>query len=233
MTSPATFDPQHPKLKLLTTIVNRPDAGKVIRFLHDNHFHFQFTLLGEGTIGAELMELLGLGNADKTVVMCVSLAAHVDSCLIDLAQVMSLRSAGKGIAFTVPLQGMTLPKHGLLSKALQENLEHEVDMMNESITHSVILALVNPGNSQEVVSCAKKLGATGGTVISARRTGLSEAVNFLGLPIQEEKELVSILVSRDILHPIVDKLNAAFGLPTPARGIIISLPVDSVVGLRI
>lgn len=227
----------HPRLKMLVTIVNRPDADKVVRFLHDRRFHFQFTVMAQGTVGAELIELLGLGNSDKTIVACVSPGSHVESSLIDLAQVMSLRSAGKGIAFTIPLQGISLPKHGMLSKEAQahlnENLEHEVDNMSESITHSVIVALVNQGNSEEVVSLAKRLGATGGTVVNARRTGIADAVNFLGLPIQEEKELVAILVSREILKPITDALNTSFGLDTPAHGMILSLPVDSVVGLRV
>lgn len=225
------------RLKMLVTIVNRPDADKVVKFFHDRRFHFLFKVMGQGTIGAELMELLGLGTLDKTIVVCLSSSLQLDNCLIDLAQVMSLKSAGKGIAFTIPLQGMSFPSHTHIAKVyrehLQNNLEHEVDSMNESITHSVIVALVNQGNSTEVVSCAKKLGATGGTVINARRAGMSDAVNFLGLPIQEEKEMVTILVDREMLHPITEALNTQFGFDTPAHGIILSLPVDSVVGLRV
>ncbi len=228
---------RHPRLKMLVTIVNRPDKEKVVNFLHDRRFHFQFSVMGRGTIGAELMELLGLGSAEKAIVSCISPAIHIEECLMDLVQVMSLKSAGTGIAFTIPLQGMVIPRHGPMAKAveehLQENMEQEVDKMNESITHSVIVALVNQGNSIDVVTTAKKHGATGGTVINARRTGMSEAVNFLGLPISEEKELVAILVSREVLHKIMDELNKEHGLTTPARGMFLSLPVDSVVGLRV
>ena len=98
-------------------------------------------------------------------------------------------------------------------------------------SHEVIFCIVNAGFSDEVMDAARKLGATGGTVIRARGTANAEAEKLFGISIQPEKEIVMILINSAIKNDILHALYKAVGLQTPGQGIAFSLPVESVVGL--
>ena len=59
----------------------------------------------------------------------------------------------------------------------------------------LIVAIVNRGFSDLVMDAARKAGASGGTILHGRGTGVHEAAQFFGVAIQPEKELV--LTGRD------------------------------------
>ena len=97
--------------------------------------------------------------------------------------------------------------------------------------HEVIFCIVNSGYSDLVMDAAKKLGARGGTVISARGTANKDAESFFGITIEPEKDLVMILVPASIKDDVMHALYKEAGLDTPGQGIAFAMPVDSVVGL--
>jgi len=97
--------------------------------------------------------------------------------------------------------------------------------------HEVIFCIVNAGFSDLVMDAAKKLGARGGTVIHARGTANLEAEKLFGITVQPEKEIVMILVPREIKDDILHALYRETGLDSEGQGIAFALPVNSVVGL--
>ena len=97
--------------------------------------------------------------------------------------------------------------------------------------HQVIFCIVNSGYSDIVMESAKKLGATGGTVINARGTASKDAETFFGITIEAEKEIVMILVPSNKKEAIFKALYEDAGLDKDGQGIAFSLPVDSVVGI--
>ncbi len=98
-------------------------------------------------------------------------------------------------------------------------------------THEAIFCIVNDGYSETVMEAAKKYGARGGTVISARGTAGKEAEKFFGVTVQPEKEIVMILVPAEKKEDILRALYKEAGLDAAGQGIAFSLPVDSVVGI--
>lgn len=226
-------------LKILVVIVNRTDGEKTTKLLRNKHFILQFTCMAQGTQGSDILNLFGLDSINKAVVLCLAPGFRLKAELMEIAEGLNLKKPGKGIAFTIPLDGISLPKippekfH--LSEHLHENIknmETEVDKMNNDITHSIILAVINQGNSEELVKTAKASGAKGGTVINARRTGIEDAVKFFGITLQAEKEIVAILTERDSKQAIMDAIDESFGMQSPAHGIILSVPVDGIVGVE-
>lgn len=97
--------------------------------------------------------------------------------------------------------------------------------------HEVIFCIVNAGFSDAVMDAAKEFGARGGTVIHARGTANIESEKLFGITIQPEKEVVMILVPKEIKNDILHALYKAVGLNTPGQGIAFSMPVDATVGL--
>ncbi len=99
-------------------------------------------------------------------------------------------------------------------------------------THEAIVCIVNAGFSDTVMDTAKEVGAGGGTVLFARGTADLEAERFFKITVQPEKELVMILVKKELKDDILHALYKSVGLKTPGQGIAFSMPVGSVVGLR-
>ena len=98
--------------------------------------------------------------------------------------------------------------------------------------YELILALTNRDSSDEVMAAARLAGATGGTLLHARMLGEQQSEHFLGIPLQKEKELVAILARREYKLPIMQTIAEKAGLHTPAETVVLSLPVDSLEGLR-
>ena len=97
--------------------------------------------------------------------------------------------------------------------------------------YEVILCIINAGFSEVVMDTAKKLGAGGGTVIHGRGTASKEAEKIFNITIQPEKEIVMILVKKEIKDSILKGLYDTIGLDTNAQGIAFTLSVDDVIGI--
>ena len=98
---------------------------------------------------------------------------------------------------------------------------------------SLVIAIVNQGFSEEVMAAARPAGATGGTVISGRRAGGEETLQLWGFGVQQEREAVLILCRTEEKVAIMEAVRAACGLESEAKGVLLSLPVDSVAGLEL
>lgn len=95
----------------------------------------------------------------------------------------------------------------------------------------VIFVIVNAGFADDVMAAARECGARGGTVINARGTAKEEAEKKYGIVIEPEKEIILILVTKDIKEPILHAIYQKVGLNSPGQGIAFCLPVDDVMGL--
>ncbi len=90
----------------------------------------------------------------------------------------------------------------------------------------LIVAIVNRGFSDLVMDAARAAGASGGTILHGRGTGVHEAVQFFGVAIHPEKEIVLILTRTEERHKIMAaiaegaELNCAGPRPDllPSRG---------------
>ena len=93
------------------------------------------------------------------------------------------------------------------------------------------MAILNRGFSDVAMSAARSAGAKGGTVISAKSSGLHEEETFFGISILPEKELVMILTSEESKNAIMRSIIKHVGIETEGGGLIFSLPVTDVEGI--
>ncbi len=98
--------------------------------------------------------------------------------------------------------------------------------------YEMVLCVVNEGYADVVMEAVKREGARGGTVIRARGTAGKEAEERFHITIQPEKDLVLLVVSREIKDIILHTIYKSAGLSTPGQGIAFSIPVNSAVGLK-
>jgi len=99
-------------------------------------------------------------------------------------------------------------------------------------SHELIYVIVNEGCSDMVMHAARPAGASGGTVIQGRGTGVKQAEKFLGISLANEKDIVLILAEADKKSAIMKAIIEQAGAKSPAGAICFSLPVTQVAGLR-
>ena len=97
--------------------------------------------------------------------------------------------------------------------------------------HEVIIAIVNSGFAEEAMEAAKANGARGGTIINARGVAKEEAAAFFGIAFHADKEILMIVVEKDIRNAVLNALYKEIGMDKKSRGIVFSLPVSDVAGL--
>ena len=92
------------KMQLLFTIVNRAKTEFYIDLLGDFEVNMQMVLNGHGTAAEKHLELLGLTDSDKSVIISVIRRDRVKDALYALEEKFKTVKGGKGIAFTVPMK---------------------------------------------------------------------------------------------------------------------------------
>jgi len=106
-----------------------------------------------------------------------------------------------------------------------------IEKSKSSSKYSIVIGIINQGYSEEVMDTAKANGVRGGTVVHARRIGIEDAVKFLGISLQEEKELLMILTTKENKHQVMKELSSKHGVKSETRGVYLSLPVEDIAGV--
>jgi nitrogen regulatory protein PII len=99
--------------------------------------------------------------------------------------------------------------------------------------HDIIVSIINKGYCDSFMNTAREAGALGGTIVNARGQGHEGAVKFFGISVEDEKEIIIILTSREKKPAIMRAICETHGLNSNAQGIVFALPVDNVLGLTV
>jgi hypothetical protein len=227
--------PKKHRLNVLVVIADRKKRHKIAELFQANNLKLHFTLFGKGTASSEITDLLGIGSTDKVLNCCIASKSRIPSLIALLTDELKLKKPNKGVVFSLPLSGSSTTVLRILNDELYQQLEpildDEVRNVSKNATHDLILALINQGCSEDLMTVARQVGATGGTVIKARRIGSDDTIKAFGIEIQPEREIVAILTERSKKKEIMHALGQSCGIRSEASGIFVSLPVDSVAGL--
>lgn len=213
------------RIAMIVTFIKRGKSKAFVELLEKNNIKLHFQSVGQGTAPSEMMDIFGLGTNDKDVI--ISLAPEKI-----LGQIESLFSTDVeytpkfgGILMILPLSAINRLTSEILNR-VNDSGDKGVEKMDNNAKHSLIFVTINSGYTEEVMQCARRVGAAGGTVIRARLAG-SESLKMTDeRELSEEKEIVSILASDNIANAIMNEINTHFGLKTEASGIVCSVPVE-------
>ena len=97
--------------------------------------------------------------------------------------------------------------------------------------HEVIFAVVNSGYAEDVMDIAREQGVRGGTILNARGVVREDAAAFFGITLHQEKEILMMVVEKDIRDNVLNAIYKQMGMAKKAKGIAFSLPVSDVAGL--
>ncbi len=219
------------EFSLLFLIVSQKLGVKAEAIFAEEKTPVYNTVYAKGTATSEMSDMLGLGSVDKTVITALYPTPIAERVLGDLKDKLYLGTPNTGIGFTLSLTGISAG--GMKMMQTYENQLNEIEEGEKmDSNYTMIMAFVNQGFSDDVMTAAKPAGATGGTVFHSRRVGNEEALKFWGISVQEEREIVLILADKEKKMAIMSAIAEKCGAQTPAHGMIVSLPVDGVAGLK-
>ena len=187
-----------------------------------------------GTAPSEMIDILGLGDPDKIILVSIVTRPEGEEILKRMKKDLKLGSVNSGIAFTLPLNGASnmivhladRPENKLVK--LQERKEGTA--MGEA-NHVLITVVINQGYSEEVMTTAREAGAVGGTVVHSRQVANQDTVARCGMNLQEEKETLLIVADQEDKVKIMQAISGKWGINSDAKGVVISLPIDSAIGI--
>ena len=97
--------------------------------------------------------------------------------------------------------------------------------------HEVIFVIVNSGYAEEAMQVAREQGVRGGTILGARGVVNEDAAAFFGIALHADKEIVMMVVDKEIRDKVLNALYKEMSLDKKSQGIVFSLPVSDVAGL--
>jgi nitrogen regulatory protein PII len=90
---------------------------------------------------------------------------------------------------------------------------------------SLITCVVQKGMADVINQSLLDAGVQGATVHQGVGTGIRERMGFLGVAVEVEREIISVLVAKDQLARIFERMFLAGRLDTPGMGYIYATPL--------
>jgi nitrogen regulatory protein P-II 1 len=95
----------------------------------------------------------------------------------------------------------------------------------------MIIAIVQRGKADDLVSASIKAGAPAATVFYGRGQGIREKLGLLGLAIQPEKEIIIIVLEAWLIPQVMPAMVKAGKLDQPGIGFVFVVSVDYALGM--
>ena len=93
---------------------------------------------------------------------------------------------------------------------------------------SLITCIVQRGTADQIVKAAQDSGAQGATIHYAQGVGVRERLGVMGLAIEVDKEVISIIVANDQADRVFEAMYLASKLDTPGMGIMTLAALDKI-----
>ncbi len=215
------------QIMLIISIIERGKAKAYMDMLGKKDIFFHMQAVGAGTASSEMMDILGLGSNDKDIVINYAPRKNVEILATELSNDLGSGMGFGGLLMILSTSAISkLTAEVILQRTGTTDLKGDSSAMKSEYQHSLILINVNPGYTDMIMSAAKKAGATGGTVVRARKPNTNQTSDMADLHIQDEKEIIAILAPDTVRNQIMEEVNKEFGLRSEAKGVVCSVPVD-------
>ncbi len=215
------------KVALLFSIVGRGKGKSYMDMLTKKGVCVHMQMIAHGTAPSEMMDIFGLGNTDKDVVISYTTERAAKAYVEEITKNVGVSSGYGGLMMYFKLSAINRLTAEIVQRSdlIGDRTGGKKAMAN---THKqqLILVTVNQGYTGQVMQTAKKAGATGGTILRARLASADKLEQFGDIAAQEEKEIIAILAPVGVAAKIMEEVNKEHGFHTDACGMITALPVD-------
>lgn len=221
-------------IRLLMIITKREYESAYERFLQGEAMSAIFSTPGQGTAVKATLNLLGLEQTEKTVMVTMADHAHAERAMRGMVSQLGINMPGNGIALTIPVSsigGASSMKYLMEKQNVIIGEVTEMEGRQPVFPYDLLVAITERGCVEQVMDAARTAGARGGTIIHAKGTGTDFTARFFGVSIASEKDMALIVVSHRDKDVIMRAIMEKAGIHSQAHTALVTLPVESVVGL--
>ena len=222
------------RVKLLVCIIKKGDEVALTEACNEHCAALSFSGLGYGTAKSHYLSYLGLDEIEKSIVYSLIPNYCEARVLKAINKSLKLYLMGNGIAFTVPLSGISnLISNAILSTPMKEDTDTQktTKERGKRKMHELIVAVVNQKFTDAVLDASRAAGATGATILHTRSVNNKQVEQILGTTFKQETDTIAFLTSHEYKQKIMEAIRECAGLKTDGGAILFSLPVDSIVGI--
>lgn len=222
------------RAKLLVCIIQKKDEIALTEACNECCVSLHFSGLGYGTARSNYMSYLGLDEIEKRVVYSLIPNYSESRVLKAINRKLKLYLSGNGIAFIVPLTGISgIVSNAILSTPQKDEPETQKNTPEKERTkmHELIIAVVNQKFTDKVIDSSRAAGATGATILHTRSVGNRQAEQLIGTTFTQETDTIAFLTTYEYKAQIMEAIRETAGLKTEGGAVIFSVPVDSLIGI--
>ena len=229
--------PENNRVKLLVAIINKEDENRLTEIVNECSTAVHFSGVGHGTARNSYMSYFGLGEVEKRITMSMIPAGAEQNILNAIGHGLKLYLVGRGIAFTMPLSGISSIISGAILSGVDKPDKPTVrrapisKKKEKQVMHELVIAVVNTKFTDAAIEAARAAGATGATVFHTKSINNERAEQSIGTSISRETDSVFFLTTLEYKTRIMEAVRDAAGLKTEGGAVIFSLPVDDLVGV--
>ena len=219
--------PDANRIMLLFSIVGRGKGKKYMDMLTAKGISFHMQMTAHGTAPSEMMDIFGLGNTDKDVVISYATEQACGSYVEELTGNVDASAGYGGLMMCFRLSAINRLTAEIIHRSSPDSEEKGVTKpMANTHKQQLILVTVNQGFTGQVMQTAKKAGAMGGTILRARLASADKLEQYGDIADQEEKEVIASLAPAGTAAKIMEEVNKEHGFHTDSCGMVTALPVD-------
>lgn len=217
-------------IKLLFIILDYGNNKKIRYILNRYGIKVKTVSNAKGTATPSVLSYFGLTQTKKEMYMAI-IPDYLSIKIVDkLKSYFKLNNVGTGITFTIPISSSNKYLSDMYKK---DNIDRSDKKMSKenNIKHHLIITIVAEGYLEQVMTAAKRVGCSGGTVIKGRGLNNLRHVKTLGFNIEPEKDIVLNIVTEEEKTKVMEEITKEVGIKTKAMGVCFSLPVDDISGI--
>ena len=224
------------RVKLLVSILNKADQGALTETINRYATAMHFSGIGHGTARSNHRSYFGIDDVEKRVTFSL-IPSHLEHTLLSaIGRELKLYLLGKGIAFTMPLSGISniVEEPILASPDREQQTRHTkspVSKKEKSSMHELVIAVVNEKYSDAALEAARSAGATGATIFHTHSVDNAKIEQAMGASIPADSDSIFFLTTKEYKLKIMEAIRDSAGLKTEGSAVIFSIPVDDLVGI--
>ncbi len=227
--------PIRKKAKLLVAIIDKKDELRYSEIVNETTVAVSFSGIGHGTARSSYMSYFGFDDVEKRVAYSLFPESVERMLLTNLSEGLRLFLPGRGIAFTVPLSGISNLVEGAILAGVEKNEKQDgkpsSGKKEKKTMHELIIAVINKDLTDAAIDAAREAGATGATVFHTKSANNAKFEQLIGTSLSQETDSVFFLTTSEYKARIMEAIRDSAGLKTEGGAVIFSLPVDTIVGI--
>ena len=188
------------RAKLLVCIIKKKDEIALAEAMNECCVSLHFSGIAFGTAKTHYMSYLGLDEVEKRLVYSLIPDYCERQVLRAINRRLKLYLVGNGIAFTIPLSGISsIVSNAILSTPVRDEATTETNKntaeKERNKMHELIVAVVNQKYTDKVLDASRAAGATGATILHTRSVSNQQAEQLIGTTFSQETDTVALLTS--------------------------------------